>query len=267
MPTASHDSPRASGAASRASAPLDPAQLEAWLVEEPEAPLRVGPGRVTFAARGTNGAEVIVKRFRGTPRGERLRARLTLEARRSPGRREYDALVALAELGLPLPRALGWHEVGEDSLVVQERVPFDETLRERLTRRPQDAAHFRPAVEAIALQLHAAGWYHRDLYLDHFLVRGDGPETTLIDVGRARHGTAPRARWFVKDLAALQHSTPAAVGPRPRLRLLASWLDARGVTGRRARRRWARAILRKAQRMAAHVPRGGTSFPEPEAAP
>jgi hypothetical protein len=61
----------------------------------------------------------------------------------------------------------------------------------------------------------------------------------------------------VKDLGALLHSTPAGVPTGARLRFLAGYLDAMGVTERRARRRWARDVERRRARLAAHVPRHG----------
>jgi hypothetical protein len=85
----------------------------------------------------------------------------------------------------------------------------------------------------------------------------------LLDVGRARHQRSPRERWFVKDVAALLHSAPPAVGRRERLRFLARYLDGRGATDRGARRAFAAAALRKARRIAGHRPR----FVDPAGAP
>ena len=102
-------------------------------------------------------------------------------------------------------------------------------------------------------RLHAAGWYHRDLYLAHWLVTPAG--LFLVDVGRARRERAPRERWFVKDLAALLHSCPATVTAHARLRFLVLYLDARGIASHDGRKSFARAVLAKAARIAAHVPR------------
>ena len=241
------------------------AELAALETLEPDPALRRGPGRVTFRWRRPGGPEAIVKRYEGAPPRERLRARLAGEAPRSPGRVEHDNLVALRALGLAVPEPWGVHERGPLSLVVMEAVEHAEDLRRRLVRRPEDAQRFFEPLFELVDRLHGAGWYHRDLYLDHFLPRAGGEGLVLIDVGRARRDRRPRRRWFVKDLAALLHSTPEALrGPRT-LRFLARWLDRRGLGGRRERRRWARAILAKERRMAAHVPRGGESFPEVEA--
>jgi len=109
------------------------------------------------------------------------------------------------------------------------------------------------------LRLHEKGWYHRDLYLQHFVLRGQ--ELVLLDVGRARRKRAVRERWFEKDLAALLHSTPRVVGARERLRFLVRYLDARGIEARLQRRVWLARIVRRAGRMAAHVPRHGETRP------
>lgn len=226
----------------------------------PRATLRAVPGRVTFGWP-EEGARVVVKRTTSDLFRDRwydlLRGR-----RRSPGRREFDNLAALAEQGFPVPRALGWAEdAGGRSLVVLEHVPHGETLRGRLARAAEpERRRLGRALAALVGRLHSAGWYHRDLYLEHVVLAaeaGRGARLVLLDVGRARRQPAPRRRWFQKDLAALLHSTPEGVPARWRLWFLALYLDARGVSGRRARRRWARRIEAKRRRLARHVPRYG----------
>jgi tRNA A-37 threonylcarbamoyl transferase component Bud32 len=256
--------PDASPPTPQPSSPETAAWLEALLDEEPEAPLRVGPGRATWSARRPDGLRVVVKRQRGEVAGEGRLSRLVRGERRSPARRERDALAALAALGVAVPRPLHLHERGPDSLVVMERLEHAESLRERLRREPAAAAGFVDELLELVRGLHRAGWYHRDLDLDHVLPVEPSGRLHLIDLGRARRDARPRARWFVKDLAALWHSTPEGVPPRLALRFLARWLDAHGVRGRSERRRWLRAVRRRARRMAAHAPRGGQSFPSPE---
>jgi tRNA A-37 threonylcarbamoyl transferase component Bud32 len=251
--------------------PADPSRLFA---ARPERWLRRMPGRETFvwplgAGLDPQGPEAparaIVKRSREGSRWPRV-ADLArrLRGARSAGRREHDNLVALAELGIAVPRALCWCEDGRgSSLVAMELVGHRESLRTRLAH--VGAAERRSLADELlrlVVRLHGAGWYHRDLYLEHLLIdeRPDGAtrgsvQLVLIDVGRARRRPAPRLRWFVKDLAALLHSTPDAVGPRERLLFVARWLDARGEQDRARRRALVRAVLAKRARMAAHVPR------------
>src|SRR4030095_1136590 len=118
-------------------------------------------------------------------------------------------------------------------VVVMEHVEHAETLRERLGRADaSERAAWCAQLLRLVSALHAGGWYHRDLYLQHLVL---GPEgLVLLDVGRARRSSgagAPRERWFVKDLGALLHSTPRTVGAREQLRFLARYLDARGLHG------------------------------------
>jgi hypothetical protein len=163
-----------------------------------------------------------------------------------------------------VPRALSWSaertgplRLARRSRVEMERIEHAETLRERLAHAaPAERRALGERLLALVLRLHQAGWYHRDLYLQHFVLRGE--ELVLLDVGRARRGQRVRARWFEKDLAALLHSTPRTVPVRERLRFLVRYLAARGIPRRRA---WLRSILRRERRMAAHVPRHGEAQP------
>jgi tRNA A-37 threonylcarbamoyl transferase component Bud32 len=213
-----------------------------WLLTlEPRRPLRRGPGRVTFLWRRPDGGVVIVKRARG--RG---------------GRREFESLRRLGAAGLPVPRALAVHGGAGRSLVVMERVPHVETARERLGRvGPAEQRRLSEVLGEIVVALHELGWSHRDLYLEHFLMAEDDRDVVLIDLGRARRRL--RRRWYEKDLAALLHSAPASASRALRLRFLAAYLSARGVTGRGERRRWAAAVAARRDAMARHVPRGGES--------
>jgi tRNA A-37 threonylcarbamoyl transferase component Bud32 len=139
------------------------------------------------------------------------------------------------------------------SAVVMERVEHGEHLRALLEREPALAARWAQAVAGLAAGLHARGWYHRDLYLQH-LIPLAGERLVLLDVGRARRQRRPRRRWFAKDLAALAHSAPASVGARDRLRVLVHYARALGLD-RGGRRALARAALARAARMAARPPR------------
>jgi tRNA A-37 threonylcarbamoyl transferase component Bud32 len=229
---------------------------------EPATWLRRVPGRETFAWPGQT--RWIVKRFvGGEPRDfwyERLRG-----GTRSCARREAENLQQLAADGFAVPRALAWFEEAAAcrhprlagrrgrSALVMERVPHTETLRGRLAR--ASASELRSWNDRLAeyvVRLHAAGWYHRDLYLQHFVLVAE--ELALLDVGRARREANPRTRWFVKDLAALLHSAPDSLSRGERLRFLRAWLAGMGEGGD-ATRSWAAAIGTKARQLAAHEPR------------
>ena len=98
--------------------------------------------------------------------------------------------------------------------------------------------------------LHSAGFWHKDLYLCHHFVARGGSEITLIDLARLTRTTSRRLR--VKDLAALAMS---ACGIFSRTDMMA------GLKRYGGDRRLARAVLKKAARMARHIPRNVRDAP------
>ena len=65
------------------------------------------------------------------------------------------------------------------------------------------------ALVEVAARLHEAGLYHRDLYANHFYLRGYawGYDVRLIDTARVRRSWwLTRERWIVKDVAQLSFS-------------------------------------------------------------
>ncbi len=250
-----HDAPRIQGW-------LDPdwspgaastLELHALFLAAPREPLRSLPHRQTFAWPESN-PRAIVKRTRGDLFRDRwhdyLRGRL-----RSPGQREFENLRKLTQAGIPVPRALGWGRSGALSLVLMERVGYTRTLRQCLE--DGDDRVLPEQLESLArlvADLHAAGWYHRDLYLEHVALLPNG-NLCLLDLGRARQQARPRSRWLAKDLGALLFSLPARLPAATRLRFLARYLDLRGIHGARTRREWARAAEFRRGRIASHAPR------------
>jgi hypothetical protein len=226
---------------------------------EPATCLRSVPRRRTFL--WPHDASVVVKAYAEQGTLETLRELLAGNSARTPGRREAENLLELARDGFPVPRALGWCEQIASPLrravfsaAWMQRVEHDTTLRQLAERDPRAAyASWSRELASVVSRLHARGWYHRDLYLEHWIVAGG--RLVLLDVGRARRERRPRERWFVKDVAALLHSCPAGIGARARLRFLALYLDGRGVAARERRRHFARAVLAKARRIAGHEPR------------
>lgn len=227
---------------------------------------RRAPGRATGLFRLASGRAVVVKRTTAPPRRDGWREVLTGARPRCPAQREFDHLTAWTALGLPVPAPYLWAETRvakrRVALVVLELVPHHETLRQRLARAPDDAPRFLPPLAALVSRLHRAGWVHRDLYLEHVVLRADcagaarvegGPEAmALLDLGRARPVTSRARRWFVKDLAALWHSAPG--GAAQAATLLALYLEASG-TPPKERAAFARDVTARARRMARHAPR------------
>ena len=109
------------------------------------------------------------------------------------------------------------------------------------------------AAADVARRLHAGGLVHKDLYLCHLFVAKGGEEITLIDLARITRTRSRRLR--VKDLAALYVSAKDLASRTDLLRALKRYGGGRPL---------ARAVLRKAARMARHVPknvRDGTHVP------
>lgn len=221
---------------------LEPDVLRSFLDLEVTGVLRQLQGRETFLHRAPDGRAIVVKR--------------SVAGAKPGGRREHEALVRLAQEGFTVPAALGFAQGPRGSIVAMERVAHKETARDVLRRAA--APERRKLLERcadLAAGFHAAGWCHRDFYAHHLLLRELDGALVLIDVGRAGRARPPRGRWFVKDVAALLSSMPREVGRSERLRFVARYLDGRGVDAPGARRRFVRAALAKAARIARRVPR------------
>lgn len=228
--------------------PLDPDELRGLLALEIRTPLRSLQGRETFLHRTAAGDALVVKRSR--------------PGARPGGRREHEALVRLLELGFPVPASLGFAAGPDGSVVAMERVAHVETARDRLAvAAVPERRELLARIADMLARLHLAGWCHRDFYAHHVLLREPDRALVIIDVGRAGRAPLPRWRWFVKDAGALLSSLPASVGERERLACLARYLDAREVFERGARRRFVRAALAKARRIAGRTPRDERAIP------
>ena len=82
----------------------------------------------------------------------------------------------------------------------------------------------------LVADFHRAGFVHRDLYLSHIFICNTGKPTDetfcLIDLQRVFRPKFRRRRWMVKDLAALNFSTPEElVGRWERLRFLCRYVQ------------------------------------------
>jgi Lipopolysaccharide kinase (Kdo/WaaP) family len=146
--------------------------------------------------------------------------------------REAAILQALERDDLPAPQwlAAGEDEAGRAFLLVEgvsgaqsvsaAMAGLDAGGRRRLAVRVGEGLG----------RLHAAGFFHRDLYAKHVLVRGD--DICLLDWQRAWRG-AWIPRWArIRDLAAVHATIPESVaGPRERLACLRAYLAASGGRG------------------------------------
>lgn len=100
----------------------------------------------------------------------------------------------------------------------------------------------------LAKRLHDAGWVHRDLYTSHVFLdeRAGGAKLYLIDLARLLRPRLRELRWYVKDVAQLKYSMPAAWAAEHWATFLRHYLT--GVSSD-AQRRFDRKVDRKVARM------------------
>ncbi len=229
------------------------------------------PGRESFAWPGR--PELFVKRLRGGDARDFWFERLHRGPNRSPARREAENLAALAADGFDVPRPLLWLEArgaerhphwgGRDrvSVLVMETIAHRTTLRAALeSASPALTARTLERLAELVARFHRAGWYHRDLYLEHLvLAEGEDPGTArfvLLDAGRARRQALPRTRWLVKDLAAIRSSLGERVGTDERFAaFLVRWLELAGRGAPERSATWLRRVDHKARALRDHAPR------------
>jgi len=220
-----------------------------------------------------------LKRYRMPPLREQLRRMREWRVGRGTARREIAYADRLAELGIPTMRPVaygermsGWWE--RASFAVAAEVPG--TSLERIAAAVMDDPSTAPTIwerreiarqlGLIVRRLHEHDLFHRDLYLSHvFVARNADGEPVLFLIDLARMIERPRYlhRWRVKDLAALDYSTPPTCATRAdRVRFLYDYLRvaARPAERRAARQRVRRMIaqiLARSQRMRRHDIRRG----------
>jgi UDP-glucose:(heptosyl)LPS alpha-1,3-glucosyltransferase len=187
--------------------------------------------------------------------------------RPSEGPGEWNQIVAFHRAGIPTmtPVAVGERRtVSSDESFLMTRgldgyVSLEKWVPSVLATRPkaqQDWMKRRliDPLAALTHKMHQAGFYHRDFYLTHLLLKegweGEGEmDLRIIDLQRVIRHPWFATRWQIKDLAGLHYSTPAPLFTRrERLRFYLTYLG----RGRRPDRRFLRAIERKARRMDAH---------------
>ncbi len=158
--------------------------------------------------------------------------------------REARVLEALERDGLPGPR---WLATGEDHqgrafLLIEEvrgAVPLTTMLAN--AKDPSQRRRIARRLGETLARLHEAGFFHRDLYAKHVLIRPDDESVILLDWQRAWRGAWITLSSRVRDLAAL-HATLAdsLASPRERLVLLLAYV---ANTSSHRRRRLARQLL------------------------
>ena len=181
----------------------------AWLEARAGRVHRDLPTRRTFEFEHA-GARWFAKIHLGVGERELFKNLLVLRLPVFGAEAELGAIARLDAAGLPTLSVAAWG-VSRDllptrrrSFLVTRAIEHDETLEDRVRARFLDPSERRDRIRDLAglvRRMHEAGVNHRDLYLVHVLLTGDG--LRLIDLHRAQvRGAVPR-RWRAKDLAAL----------------------------------------------------------------
>jgi hypothetical protein len=125
---------------------------------------------------------------------------------------------------------------------------------------PKERREIIDQLARIAARMHFNGLFHRDFYLCHIFLsrRTDGRIVlSLIDLGRMIRSSMRTERWKIKDLAALDYSSPSPLVTRAdRLRFLYDYHRHSIYTGdedlRKKVRQTAALVRKRVQRMARH---------------
>ncbi|MBN2326113.1 MAG: hypothetical protein JXR73_03090 [Candidatus Omnitrophica bacterium] len=217
--------------------------------------------RLSLADESGRSYTFYLKRFSHPPRSLSRHVGNAAQAR-SVAEVEWNRLREFHDGGVPasVPVAFG-HEFEDEkeirSAVVMLAVP-GESLESWMKRwNPQNRQAIRSLIQPLADligRMHRLRLIHRDLYLCHIFFdpgAASGDSLHLIDLQRVIRPRWLLHRWIVKDLAALNFSTPFPfVTTKDRIRWLKLYLDVRRLG--RKEKRLIRQIMRKTKKIAAH---------------
>jgi len=135
---------------------------------------------------------------------------------------EWNWIREFSRAGIPCVDAVAFGEALAGSrelrsVLVTAELPGDALERIVRTWTDDTAARARgvlPVLATLVATMHDAGFVHRDLYLSHVFFDPGAPvaeSLRLLDLQRVKRPAWNLTRWIVKDLAALNYSTPQAV--------------------------------------------------------
>ena len=173
--------------------------------------VRSVPGRSTMRIE-LPGFTAYLKRYES---GYRSLAKKILRLIHWPGfddeaSREWRKIRLLRQHGFLTATPIAVGQQGHASFLLQQEIPGGKPADEYLqTLTMPRRRRLLPQLGALARRLRDAGFVHKDLYLKHIFVveRGDEWDLYLIDLQRVLGPRRHRERWYLKDAAALAHST------------------------------------------------------------
>jgi heptose I phosphotransferase len=216
--------------------------------------------RQTLAFSNANSC-YFIKRHRGVTWKEIFKNLLQLRLPVVSARNEFNAIRRLQELGIKVPSVAAYGRRGflpasiESFLVtddVGEHVSLEDHCRHWRHHKPDFRHKLQLLMEvaSIARKMHGAGICHRDFYLCHFLLTGNGSSLTVIDLHRALIKQSLAPRWIVKDIGGLYFSAmDCGLTKRDLLRFLRQYrqLPLRQIL--RDENEFWQAVTRRAQRL------------------
>ena len=215
--------------------------------------------RLTLDDHGTP-RTFYLKRFLGPPRWALRAMRRSGSGASSLAGNEWEWAQRLTNDGIPCVQAVafgeeltGSHE--RRSAILTAGVPGQSLERWVIQRPDADRLTIQRLITATAdliSRLHGRGYVHRDLYLSHVFYDPAQPierSLRLIDLQRVIRPRWRFRRWMVKDLAALNFSTPSRLVSRTdRVRWLRRYLGIEKLDA--SARRLVYRVVGKTQRIA-----------------
>ncbi len=210
---------------------------------------------------------VFLKRHLEAPRAESFLERTGIVSAQSEAAKEYGKLQLFTKAGIQVPKVVAWGEgtwqgVKNASFLATfdlEALPLARYLFHNWkspVKAPmaKDKRCVIMALAALTRRMHRAGLVHRDFYLGHVFIHGNGADCSLsvIDVQRASQRPSWWLRSRIKDLASLHFSSdPHFVRRVDRLRFLKTYWETKDI------RLWHRILIfwieRKAWRIRRHT--------------
>jgi len=220
-----------------------------------------------------SGVKYFLKRYNDVPILTQLKNWFSHRRRDATAHFDIGPSEELAVIGLRTARVVAYGSIfggvfEKRSFVITEEITNAESLEKKLpgfVSNPLGSADYRARREFIekladfARRFHETGFRHRDFYLCHIFLNGEG-QFYLIDLQRAFKPLLGKCRYRIKDITQLYYSSPGQIFTRAdRLRFYLRYRAKARIT--LADRLFIRALKSKAWRMADHDIRNGRDVP------